>query len=588
MPASPSAQRPGWPALLLAGWLLGVSVPLVVGQGLAFVGLFRVGFVLALSLALLPGAAWAYARAGLPPAAAPTRGAPWAWLLPAALLWALVVYPVLLWPRTPLGGFMGGAMAWDVVYYHLPKATDLVQRGHFWNLALPYAQYPNGWEGLLALSVGLGRSAEGLGPASGVALLGLLLAATVLLQRLGRWPGVLAGLVVGGMFFSFYLPVPNNPWRELGRVVHYASGVGKNDLFAAALVLAAWAHLPWGLGEPAARPHPWGVAWALSAALAVKPNAGLAVLAGIVAALGPARAPRRAWVLWGAAAGMGLLWLVRNMLLMGRPFSPIAGILARRALVYALPRPELWARPPKTFLFVSVALAALVLWAWRNPRWRRPVLAAGLLYGLFLFTPAGTKTEGPRLRVAWRLGLPVLLWTWVLLWAWATEIARRTRRRFPQTPRLGRGGHLALALALSLALLARYGHHLRWEPEHAWLLYDPFPEPVGVGGYWSVFDYIRREVRGAAIDFDHAPPWYVYGAGLGNRPVRPGHYPAGLPAAVPQPRAELTLFCQAAWQPHGRVQDPAAVQAQARAWQAAGRRVLYADAACALAAGPSP
>jgi len=586
---APNLLQPGfWLPLALAGWLLGVATPLLVGQVLAFLRVFSVTTALMLSALVLPGLAWLYARDGAPytlPRSTSQTLAP-AWIGVAVLLWALMVVPVLLWPRSALGGFMGGAIAWDVVYYHLPKAADLVQRGHMWNLALPYGQYPLGWETLLALSVGLSHRADGLGPASAVALVGFMLAFAALLHRETDWPVWGTILAVGGMMFSFYLPVPNNPWREFGRVVHYTSGIGKNDVLAAALLLTTLVHLPLSRSRAHARlgAHPTGVGLALAAALAVKPHAGLLALA-LVGVGWVSRRPRpKGKVLWAwlAAAGVGSLWLVRNLLLLGRPFSPIADILARRALMYALPQKVFWVSLPKTWLLVSAALVGLTFWAARHPSWRGPVAAAWVLYGGLLGTPASARLEGAHGPVAWRFGLALLAWIWVLLWAWVAPYGRRLV--LPARVRRGwRVGQTVLALALTVGLLVRYGHRLRLEPEHGWLLNDPFPTPVGRGGYHSVFDFIHRQVRDAVIDFDGAPPWYVYGPGLTNRPVRPGHYPAGMPAAVPQPKPDHWLFCAATWQPHGRVADPDAVTQQVAQWQAAGRTVLYADTACALA-----
>ena len=572
-----------WTTLVWGGWLLGVSVPMLAGQALAFGRGFTVGRTLALSLAVLPVLAWAYAREGPPwprPPGLASRALRAALLALAGLLWALVVVPVALWPRSPLGAFSQGVPTWDVLYYHLPKAADVVQRGHFWNLALPYGQYPPGWEMLLALSVGIGHSAEGLGPAAGVALVGLLVSFHGLLQRETRWPAAVTAVLVGGMMFSFYLPVPNNPWRELGRVVHYASGVGKNDVLAAALLLSVLGHGPFGVHPSGRRVHRVGLGLSLAAALAVKPQVGLWAGGLTVAAGATRRVGPRVWAAWAAGGVLGSLWLVRNVALLGRPFSPVAAVLQRRSLAYHLADPRLWHSWPKTLLLAGALTLFLAGWAWRRPSWRGAVLvAAGLLLG-FTFTPASVQPHGERLRVAWRLGLAALVWLWVLAWAWLAHGGLRPRRPPSRRAALGL---TAVALALTVALATRYGWRLRVEPAYGHGLYDPFPQPVGTGGYWSVFAYLHRCLPAAAVDFDGAPPWYVYGPDLARRPVRPGHYPGGQADAVPQPAADYWLVCAAAWRPYGRVEDPAAVAEQVRRWQAAGHQVLYADPACALA-----
>jgi len=572
-----------WPTLIFAGWLLGVSVPLLIGQILAFIGWFRVLLVLALSLGMLPFLAWAYVKEEWLPTPADSsldhylQIALWVF---AATLWTLIIFPVFLWPRTRLGAFMGGVIAWDVIYYHLPKAVDLIQQRHMWNLAIPYGQYPTGWETLLALSIGIGHSAEGLGPAAGIALFGFLLGFGLLLARETRWPYVLAEVLIGVMVFSFYIPVPNNPWREFGLVVHYASGIGKNDLLAAALILSTLWHLPLSIHPTVRRGNRWGVGLSLATAIAVKPNAGLAASLFLLLTALHIRWPtkRKTWIAWISGGVIGSLWLIRNLMLLGRPFSPIAEILGRRAILYALSKQNFWQPLPKVWLFVTLMVLILGLWAWRYPSWRPAVSGAIMLYGLFLVTPASVTKQ--HLRVEWRLGLALLAWIWVLLWAGFAQILRSWYRW--RIPGLQLGSALLVLLGTGL-LLHRYGHHLRLQLEYARILYDPFPQPVDMDTYWSVFDFIHREIRYAAIDFDSAPPFYIYDPDLTNRIARPGFYPAGMPNAVPQPQPDHWLFCSVVWSPKAKVKNPDAVMQKVAAWKEAGFTILYIDSACALA-----
>ncbi len=560
-----------------------MTIPLLVVQGLAFLKGFTLLRALVVSGLLLPVMAGLYVREGFPPLpASPRFPRPLAWLLWTLLgLWlaVLVLFPVVFWPRTRLGVFL----PWDLIYYHLPKAADLVQRGDMWNLALPYGQYPLGWEGLLALSMGWSGTAEGVGPAMGLALVGLGLGLMLLLQREGKWPMVGAGVVVPLMFFSFHLPFPGNPWRVLGLVV--AESLGKNDVFAAALVLGALYHLPLSL-RPAPRGHGVGYALTLAAAFATKPHSGLMVLGlGLMAWWWSSRR-RRAWrwdrvVVGGLSLAVGLLWLVRNLLLLGRPFSPIVAVLQRRAVMMAVWQPSFWQPWPKTFLLLGAFLALLTLVAWRRPAWRRPVAAAWWLVGVWSVTPAGVMSAG---RIDWRFGLAPLLWAWVLVLAGGTAILRHRRWAWAGRPGvvLVLGG---LTLGGGLWTGVRYAHFLSWEPQYGHVLYDPFPEPVGVGGYRSVFDYLDREVRYGTIHADGVPFFYLYDPAWTNRPVRPRAFPSGMPRAVPQPVPDHWLYCAVRWDWRHRAypEDPDRVRRVARRWARLGRDILYQDAACVLA-----
>ena len=561
---------------------------------------------LALSLFILPFLAWHYLQDGLPQSResrdlpTPSRDLYIGLSLLVALLWALMLVPVFLWPRSSLGSFMHGTIAWDVVYYHLPKAVNLIQEGHFWNLAIPYGQYPVGWESLLALSISINGNAEGLGPATGIALVGFYLSWYVLLQRETAWPGPVVALLVGIMTFSFYLPVPNNPWREFARVMHYTSGIGKNDLLSAALVLSALVHLPLSSRHMERQAHPTGLALSLAAALAVKPHAGLSVLGLIVIAKIIVKSRFR----WSSklfcliTASLGVSWLIRNLVILKRPFSPIASILAHKSIFYALPQAIFWHSHPKTWWLVSAMLlfSTLLVLLKAYSHWRGPLAAAWVLYVIFLVTPASVRLHGTQMRVAWRFGLALLAWIWTLAWAFVAHGIPRIPDQFFQSWPISsnwrfflRRMGLWLSLLATAALFWRYGERLSLQPQHAWILYDPFPQPVGTLGYHSVFDFIHRRVRQAVIDFDGAPPWYVYDPELTNRAVRPGHYPGGMPTAVSQPKPTHWLFCAAKWQPHGKVEDPLQVVQQVVQWRSQGLQILYIDQACALARqGPNP
>ncbi len=544
---------------------------MLTGQALAFLGLFRLPLALAVSAVAGYGVFRAYGREGLPVVPPPRVVFPrlLSWFLGAtgAIALGVSLVPLLAWPvRTHK---YQPWVLWDVVYYHLPKAVDLLQKGHMWNLALPYGQYPLGWETWLALLVGLQGNALGLGVLSAwvVGMWAFLMWA--LLRVEARLPAGLALFVVGVLAVAVHVGWRLAPWHLIS-FLHL--GIGKNDHAAAVLVLFGLLH-----ARPA-RFHRWGYLLALAGAWAVKPWAGVVLLGlGLVAVL---RRPEDRLHRLGAmvvALLLGNLWLIRNLVLMGRPISPIGEVLQRRALLWHVFRPAFWELPRYQLLFITGVVAGLVLWAVFRRAWRTPVAVLAWMYAVFLVTPAVVLPSGV---MQWRFALALLSWVWVLLARWGMEVWPWTRA---PARRLA-WGLLALAgLAVWLSF-PKVPQMWMVEPRARYIIEDPFLEPVGEGPYRSVFAYIDRNLRNARIEAS-VPFYYLYDPDLTNQGARPGHFPAGMPNAVPQPQPTHRLFCDLRWQWRGNAlpQDPEEVQGVRRDWEALGYRILYVDAACVLA-----
>src|SRR3972149_6538555 len=58
----------------------------------------------------------------------------------------IIILPLLRWPESPIAR----QLQWDAAAYHFPKAIELYKNGSFWDLSIPYGQYPNGYESLLS------------------------------------------------------------------------------------------------------------------------------------------------------------------------------------------------------------------------------------------------------------------------------------------------------------------------------------------------------------------------------------------------------------------------------------------------------
>ncbi len=554
--------------LFLTSWVL-------TAQALAFLKHFRLPWAMAGSLILMGWFFHRYRREGLPftfpsPAFPLPRWISWPLGITGAISTTIALIPLVGWP-VRIHRYQPWVL-WDVVYYHLPKAVDLLQKAHMWNLALPYGQYPIGWETLLALWVGVQGHALGLGILTALLTFLWIVLMWVLFRMEARLSPALALFAVGLLVVAPHVGWRLTPWHIIGFLL---LGVGKNDLLAALLVLFGLLH---------ARPerlHRWGYLLALSGAWAVKPWAGFFLLGwGLIETL-RFKDLRLPWIgAMGLASLAGSLWLIRNLVLMGRPISPIGAILQRRALLWKITQPDFWNLPRYQLVFISGVLFSLLLWAAHRKDWRHSVGLLTGLYAVFIITPAVVVPAG---FIQWRFALALLSWLWVLLARWGVEIWPWYR------PWGRRAGLMAMGLALAVvwAFFPRISEMWMVEPRAARIIEDPFLEPVSEGPYRSVFAYIDYNLRHARIE-PNVPFYYIYDVAFTNEGVRPGHFPAGLPRAVPQPQPTHTLFCSLKWTWRGNAlpQDPEAVRETRRAWQSRGYRILYEDSACVLAQRP--
>ncbi len=567
----------------LYGWLtivIGAEVAAV--QVLAFLGWFTAWRALALGGVLAVALGKAYFAEPLPEDAPkfhwpkPLTVAAW---FAAAVAAVLVLEPLLIWPRTVLGG----SLLWDVIWYHLPKAIDLVQRGTMWNLALPYGQYPLGWEGLAAVLMGLFHTAAVLGPLTALTVFWAGVGMWALLRREAGWPDAAAALAAAGVWLGGELVQHFNPWVLLFFVPHY--NVGKNDIFAAAAVLAAWYHLPLGFGERQPRWHKTGVALSALVAFATKPYAAAAVVLLVVLAwwLSPEARPR--WrkhdMAYLGLASVGLLWLVRNLVLLHQP-TTVGGTLWKQVVLRYVVTPDFWHPVPKKFVFMVLASAVALMWGWRQRKARPGAWGFVAVFLLFWVTPASARyLDASHQAIAdWRFGFASLYLLPVVLGVWASAVARRWPVPWLAQPEVAWLGAVLLVLgALWVGWQARA--QLRYFPPNARVLEDPYERPVGVDGYRSVFDYIHREVRHAVIQVENVPFYYVYDPQYTDFPVKPKAYPGGKPEAVPQPVPDHYLACRSAWRSWWpRHPWPARVETLlSRGW-----KVLYRDQECVLLA----
>lgn len=203
----------------------------------------------------------------------------------------------------------------DLMTYHGSKILDLARTGSMWSLAIPYGQYPNGFESLSAFAMLFTESLTILGIVNALTTIWLWLTVALLIIRYLKTTLSIALFVAT---LCLFLPM----------VYSQLLLIGKNDMFLSATILAGALHAPIGSRHF----HPFGLAFVTMMSLATKAT-GLYIL----------------FYLWGLVlwhwylayrAGKashyltiptflltllimfpGGLWVIRNVWVLGVPFT---------------------------------------------------------------------------------------------------------------------------------------------------------------------------------------------------------------------------------------------------------------------------
>jgi hypothetical protein len=463
---------PGWegaPARLVES-IVAVALLIWISElfgafGLFYAGSLRLGALLVLGTMVLWPAGPAAAgdpppparQEGVPPTTSPTGGGFWALLVMVAVIAATVFdYAV-----TTQHALDRGIFNFDSLWYHMPYAVEMVQSHsvtgmHHTDTLFTNWFYPQNSE----LLHGVGILLTGRDTLSLFLNFGWLAVAFTAAYCVGRPYGRGAvTAVAAGILLECHTLVVRDP------------GAAKNDLMAAALLLAAIAILveAWSRRAPSskgvvelrrgmhakAQPHPlewdrWalaaaGLAAGLAAGTRVTALAMAAALTVAVVALAPRgrRVAATGWWFLPALAGGGF-WYLRNLVVAGNPIPEVESLGP-----ISLPHPEqlqegrpdfsiahyatdtgvwreyfgpglheafgsLW--PLVVFGAVVVALLAVFRGRDRIVRWVGAVALFGVL--AYLFTPlsaAGVEGEPVGFGINIRYVIPALLAGIVLL-----------------------------------------------------------------------------------------------------------------------------------------------------------------------------
>ncbi len=493
----------------------------------------------------------------------------WAgWLVSLLVFFLVVLLPLIRWPYSPISD----VLHWDAGAYHFPKAIELYKSGTYWDLSIPFGEYPNGFESLLAFGLLLTKDETLFGSVHALIALLAFLSIWALGWRYTRLPGGLLAFLTLVMFLSGSVTIAGNPWWI---VVDQAFVIGKNDLLTAAVVLAALVFAPVGSRGQSMTYHLPGLALCTSLILAIKPVGVYAVLPLWLPLLyrwgnflWQRENARRTLLLIGFSALVTVpaaLWILRNLVVIRTLFPPGVWEYNEWSILNNLTNPYFYNYLPKLFLFVlgvTGGLGVLAVAGWlggravrssRLERWLGlPSLAQALALLVLLFSFVVTpqtafygSNQQPT-QIGWRFGVALLSYLFVLLIVAGEPIIQKmldwlNGRRWAML-----AGVLVVGV-IGGGLFWQNRDLLRIYPGNDIVLRDQFREPVGVDGYFSAYDFVRRNIRNSVVQIENGLMYYVYGENFSNQPTKL-HYPLGLESMVAQrdPQYYVT-FCANFW-----------------------------------------
>jgi hypothetical protein len=399
-----------------------------VAQILGFLGLYRPWLAIPTTLAVALLSYWAYQKYHLEITTEElsSKTLQNSLILSSLILITFVfVLRMLLWPHSELGKIIPA----DFIGYHGIKALELARSGSMWNLAIPYGDYPNGYESLLAFGLLLTGDIRFLGLVHALIFLLSGLTVALLLSRYAAMPLALALFISVLIFF-----IPN--------FYSLILTIGKNDSFLSLTILIAILHAP----ITNRRFHPLGLAYATMLSLATKAT-GLYILFylwglvlifwGMAWREGKAKTYLRPMLFGLCLAVMfpGGLWVIRNYLLMREILTSEVRSFFATSIGANLFNPDLYnsGRESLFLLIGLIAVLGIAALCLRRFGWLMTLLLL-VIAATFILTPltAFLTMQKFDLLVQWRFvfhGLLLLvLLSVALLWPYlASKLLTQTR-----------------------------------------------------------------------------------------------------------------------------------------------------------------
>jgi len=453
----------------------------------------------------------------------------------------LFVLPLVRWPYSPIGD----NLTWDAGLYHFPKAIDLYRTGSFWDLGVPYGEYPIGYESLLSFGLVITQNEMLFGVVHALIAMYFTLTVWLLACRYTRLSPPLLFFVTSLLMLSGSIPVESNLWWIL---YHLINTIGKNDLLLSAAVLSVILHAPVGISRSENRFHELGVILVTMIAIAVKPNAIFLVVPVWLVILwnwwrksyrdgnsGPVFFWKRLLAA-GALISPGILWLVRNYWVTGRFFSDTASTVQTWSILSNIRNPYLYQYLPRNFIILGLLVGILfILAVWKSRPSRSMTAILFILFLKFIASPASAFSGDTMVpaQIAWRFAADFLAYVFVLLVVIVEPLIQRWYDAIRKHV-LGNVLIIGVVIAVCSGLIWYQSGSLRYIPANGIVLRDQFREKVGKGSYYSAYDYLRRNIRDSVVWVENGLPYYAFGQGFTNSISR-------------SEKAEYTLVFQTAW-----------------------------------------
>lgn len=382
-------------------------------QILSFTGLYDAWIAIPLTLIVIVFAYLAYMRSGktyfetFTPQESPST------LLRNSILFVCIfivltvfLQRLVLWHISAAGQVIPS----DFAGYHSIKAFQLLREGSNWNLAIPYGQYPSGYESLIAFGMFFTGDIRITGTVHALIVLSFWLTTTLLIVRYSKLSIDVSLLLALALCF---MPI----------IFPQIMNIGKNDTLLSLTILMAILHAPVGDEHF----HPIGLAFATMLSLATKAT-GLYILFylwGLVMLGWGVHFRKNSWreylhpemfFLVIALMFPGGLWVIRNYLMLGELFTSEISSFFQTTIVSNLDNPTLYnSSGTQSLAYGIVMILFSMIVSLFHPRLRWQMSGTVLVIALtFAVTPLSaflTVNNLDYLDVQWRFvlhGLVVL------------------------------------------------------------------------------------------------------------------------------------------------------------------------------------
>ena len=444
------------------------------------------------------------------------------YLITFVIILLLILIPITRWPESVAGDWF----PWDAGRYHFPKAVEMVRSGSANDMTIAYSEYPFGYESLLSFCILLTGDASLFGWMHAIIDLFFILSFWLLARRIIKINASFLLFLITLLILSYYFFQFLNLWRVFQPEM---TTVGKNDLLLAASILAILFFYPYPRSEEVGDQNYFQVGVLGMIALSIKPNAAYVLaplwsILGVILLINEVKTGFKlskpcivSYFLASLVMVPGVIWLLRNLVLTKNIFSDYVLEASKWSIAANLTNPYFYEYIPKNLLFLVGLLLLMLLLSIKKPQYRWISGIFLLLFLGFIFTPVTAfflRTDVPAV-INWRFGEALLGYVFIILLLLISNGIRIVGWKQKIKSNLGYL-RVPLFMGIALGVICAQATVLEKKPENAIILKDQFRMPVGVKGYYSVYDYIQKNVRDSIVWVENGLEYYVYGQSYTN------------------------------------------------------------------------